>query len=323
MSWKKQFETLLGSPNASSQDIDNSFRLKERHLPRFLYRYRPASEWAIQNLANETVWFGKASALNDEHEFAEQLDFERLTQLLVSKNIKELTDYLTQGQEVPAEILSKAEASSDPIQEISAYLLREQEGWSEDRIIKAQKVLRDIYFDHMNKIIDSKIKDTQEKMKVCSFSESPDIHLMWSHYAGSYKGFCVEYDMSRLERGDLRRRLLFPVLYTDEVFDSTEHLIQSMTNNGSFNPLYALVIGLRKSEAWKYEKEWRMVMNLGDSFPEQNYSMNCQSAVYLGVNIEADKRKTILKISESQELKVMEARPIRSKYGVEFIPLNE
>ena len=37
----------------------------------------------------------------------------------------------------------------------------------------------------------------KEEVAITCFSEVNNEQLMWAHYAGSYSGFCIEYDFSK------------------------------------------------------------------------------------------------------------------------------
>ena len=80
--------------------------------------------------------------------------------------------------------------------------------------------------------------------------------LMWAHYASYHQGFCVEYDLSNIEPLDYRKRFLFPVTYSDDVFDATEHYKKDMDDE-NYNNIYLARAALVKAKDWQYEKEWR------------------------------------------------------------------
>ena len=54
--------------------------------------------------------------------------------------------------------------------------------------------------------------------KICSFSAVNDSILMWGHYAQDHKGFCVEYDLEKLEPDHPLRRTLYPVIYSPQLY---------------------------------------------------------------------------------------------------------
>ena len=83
------------------------------------------------------------------------------------------------------------------------------------------------------------------------FSEVNDSILMWSHYANSNKGICIEYDIE-----DIREHF-YKVMYLEHPLQISESL-QSEFNPG-FD--YRLLSAVSKSVEWSYEKEWRLISN--------------------------------------------------------------
>src|SRR4029077_17510760 len=76
--------------------------------------------------------------------------------------------------------------------------------------------------------------------------------LMWSHYANSHRGLCLEFATSIYEVFFGRTQ---PVVYSGErsIFDPREPEAKQVEN-----------VVLTKSEHWTYELEWRIVEQDGD-----------------------------------------------------------
>lgn len=72
------------------------------------------------------------------------------------------------------------------------------------------------------------------------FSAEPKKHLMWSHYANSHRGICLEYNSEDLIND------IHPCYYTD---DLSPH---DWSKNSKS-------LALIKNIAWEYEREWRFV----------------------------------------------------------------
>lgn len=103
---------------------------------------------------------------------------------------------------------------------------------------------------------------------VCCFSEDPINELMWSHYAKSHSGVCLEFDFSHTP--SLRDKL-WPVRYASAmpVLDSFDELPDAL---------------LTKNVQWSYEREWRILKMFGgcETFEPQSIT-----AIYFGAK--ADK----------------------------------
>lgn len=148
--------------------------------------------------------------------------------------------------------------------------------------------------EHYDQDPDVSIIFSQDTARVACFAESWKTLLMWSHYADSHKGLCVEYDTRLMGN---YREFLFPVIYQNELYDATNDYCYY--ENNLFNFLFF------KSEVWNYENEWRIAVmekqlsaNLYDE-GSKLYKLimkNCISAVYIGLkadnsNIEEIKRQ--------------------------------
>ena len=136
------------------------------------------------------------------------------------------------------------------------------------------------------------LKAIQNHAWVKCFSESPKINLMWAHYADSFKGICIEYDVCKLTDVNIQKQL-FPVYYTKErkFFLDTDSLIEyyngdkiDQTESWRFTKDTKGVF-LQKASYWKYEQEWRLCIINEDKSAEKNIPFACVSAVYLGPRI--------------------------------------
>jgi hypothetical protein len=110
---------------------------------------------------------------------------------------------------------------------------------------------------------------------------------MWSHYADSHRGFCVEYDFAEADISVLP----FPVVYSnirpqvpwgEALTRSPENTAKAASN---------LMIGLlTKDKCWEYENEWRFLMVASAS---PSLKMPKISRIYLGALID-DKNRHIM-----------------------------
>lgn len=122
---------------------------------------------------------------------------------------------------------------------------------------------------------------------VCCFSEENTSTLMWSHYADSNKGICIEYDFNTLNDDNLIRNSVFPIAYTESPIKVTD-LLEDEKNKIFQYPIDAAVLcsALNKAKVWCYEKEWRMVSvltSLGEEIQRKQIQLPIKpSKVYLG-----------------------------------------
>lgn len=133
--------------------------------------------------------------------------------------------------------------------------------------------------------------------------------LMWSHYADSHRGFCVEYDFCN---ADASTPLPFPVVYSnirpqvpwgEALTRSPENTARATSN---------LMIGLlTKDKCWEYENEWRYLVVASAS---PSLKMPKISCIYLGALIENKNRDKILKFARKNNIPVRQMTVDRGEY---------
>ena len=137
--------------------------------------------------------------------------------------------------------------------------------------------------------------------------------LMWSHYAESHTGFCVEYDYSEPTPSVLSN-LPVPVFYSSErplvpwkaaLENTSENISEACTE---------LMLGvLTKDSAWEYENEWRILLHSTDN---PHLKMPKISCVYLGAAISEDNKKAVLDIALQKNIPVKQMTVDRGAYSL-------
>lgn len=153
------------------------------------------------------------------------------------------------------------------------------------------------------------------------FTQRNNNLLMWSHYADSHRGFCVEYALKQplIQNKELRSHL-FPVIYDkirpitrdiQSLIDSHKELCKAEEENAYYEGEESLddilPLCIMKSKDWEYEEEWRLVYT-----KKQLYDANCEfnpnvdfpytANVYLGYRIEKSMEEHILEIVERKNM---------------------
>jgi len=147
-----------------------------------------------------------------------------------------------------------------------------------------------------------------KKFKISCFTTTPYSMLMWSHYANSHKGFCLEYEVPPYDsESALLFHNLFPVIYSNKRTSVLEQCISEL--NSSFIPkdvlwsIYKYGL-LSKSMDWKYQSEWRLVSC--DSMLASDDNYNCQffkiNRVYLGNKMTKQERLKIIGICRRKNI---------------------
>lgn len=137
--------------------------------------------------------------------------------------------------------------------------------------------------------------------------------LMWSHYADSHKGFCVEYDFSGKDKLAFINHP-FPIHYSEcrplipwdaAVENTTDKLKETSTE---------IMLGLlAKDSAWEYENEWRILISSNES---PNLKMPKITCIYLGTNISEINKRKILRIAKERNILVKQMKIDRGTYDL-------
>ena len=122
------------------------------------------------------------------------------------------------------------------------------------------------------------LKEECEEVGVFSLSKYCTIECLWSYYANGHKGFCIEYDLSKLMKS-LKIDCDFPIEVTyksnrDSInFDETEDLLEHKRK------AFIRYFHFTKSKEWEQEQEIRIV-----TYNQGYYDIteDCIKAIYFG-----------------------------------------
>ena len=137
--------------------------------------------------------------------------------------------------------------------------------------------------------------------------------LMWSHYADSHRGFCVEYDFGSPDRATLSL-LPLPVVYSHDrplvpwyvAFNNTPENIMAANKD--------ILLGLlTKDSSWEYEREWRLLIDTKKPALCQMPKITC---VYLGACISDTNRAKIIDIAKEKHFAVKQMVVDRGTYAL-------
>ncbi|RMQ47698.1 hypothetical protein ALQ04_04197 [Pseudomonas cichorii] len=94
----------------------------------------------------------------------------------------------------------------------------------------------------------------------------------------------MEYDFTSLHRNELPTLTLWPVTYTEKLFDIT-HIFKAHRLRKDYNELFGIAASLCKAVDWQYEREWRWVIPDGDREVKGFNRRAPLKAVHLGAEI--------------------------------------
>ena len=165
---------------------------------------------------------------------------------------------------------------------------------------------KDLIKINQNEIIQKIRYSFQEEIRVACFSEEWHSLLMWSHYADSHKGFCIEYDTENMS--EYKKSRLFAAVYLETQIDGTDDLINEHPNAG-------LISMIGKAKEWSYEKEWRMLDF--DSYSEEyRYLKKDIKAVILGVRSDDTNKSKVINWAKNNNKEIYQAKISPMKYEI-------
>lgn len=162
-------------------------------------------------------------------------------------------------------------------------------------MLKLDNVLDELYekaVDIKDNVYIPTLRTFLSKLTVSCFSVSGwDNQLMWSHYANSYAGICIEYDFNQIK--DVIG-FIYPVEYTTERPTlSLQDLGVAGFNLGSeasvrsCEPNRGAILSylLAKNVCWNYEKEWRII-NVGEENTPLFIDLPFVKSITFGMNMD-------------------------------------
>lgn len=312
MPWVDEFVEMLFPLDARKLNIEGAYLLKHANLPTSIFKYRSVTESSLKNLQDGTVWLADPRSLNDPYDCAHFTDMNRMSQDLWRNMPPQLAEKLPPDKFTP-DVLLQLSNSADPEGFLVDTLLSDKPAEHREQIKEAMRGAMHALHEDMVREYSENLKGA---FKLCSFSERLDSSLMWSHYANYHKGFCIEYDVRAFPPSDYRSRFLYPVIYTDSVYDATPHFMKGVEHDG-FNNLHLNLAGLFKAIDWSYEREWRLLFANGVLNEAQAYPMGKPKAVYLGSHIPSGDQDQILDICSTLRIPVRKMRHSTSKFLME------
>lgn len=151
------------------------------------------------------------------------------------------------------------------------------------------------------------IQSFREKLGVFSLSLSrncyPDNELLWAHYANSHKGFCIEYDIDKLQDSE---QFVFNVNRVESIkYCKTPPTI---TVADIYSDDLLIKLFGSKSLSWQYENETRLIYS---TFGLKTYNPFALKAVYFGLNMSKARQDHIIDSLKNRDVKFykMERNP--------------
>lgn len=253
-------------------------------IPRILYKYRKFDEYTFDMIENEYVFLAPAGTLDDPFDCLTNIDLKGIYDANSSNLSSEMMEFIVDtvfshphtGELDKPKMLNMIEDSivdgkidngilKNELDKNNS-LSNEQRHIFLNTMVNFQNTIATITEDDNLKNLFMVLMQSKEKVGVCSFTTKRDNKPMWSLYADTYKGYCIEYETSFTK--DILPNLC-PVIYTKE-FDnsiikmmvkfSLEAIIRFATNGQMKTDIGCFAeLTCTKDSDWEYQDEWRLV----------------------------------------------------------------
>jgi len=169
---------------------------------------------------------------------------------------------------------------------------------------KAEEVRDTIYVPEVRKFL-------SEVTVTCFSASGWNNQLMWSHYANSYSGICVEYDFTKI---DHFIGFIYPVNYTSKRstvsmrdlgvsgfdFNSEDKIVHCEVN---ITDIFSYM--LCKNACWSYEDEWRII-NIGEENTPAFIELQYIESITFGLNLDGLCKRLLLELCSERNIKCYE-----------------
>ena len=230
------------------------------HCPAHFYRYRSLSaglgavEYLEKTISHSEIFFSKPALFNDP--------FDCRPSFLFEASEKEMIDYYNRALKKHRPYFNREKRRRE-----ARLKSRDRE-----RIPGSPEMIKRIQALHTEKIA--------EKIGVLCLSTGRDDILMWSHYADSHRGICLEFD-------------------GHSEFFARAHEVRYLSVRPKINPFRQSDVQmtesalLTKAKHWEYEQEWRLI-EYTNGPGVYRFPSEALTGVVLGAQISADHKEKVI-----------------------------
>jgi hypothetical protein len=317
--WKNAMMSLL--ENKDKDFFPNAITLKNKNLPEKIYKYRHfKNDYHLMSLKHRTIWMTNPKGFNDPYDSYYRHKYSDLLPTMFKNYDLHLINAQYVSDKLSSEELSILKQTGDLKSALKERIRKE--GIDENIVDKGLALLKEELDYAMRNQLDADIDRIRDGIKVCSFATKNNNILMWSHYSDNHKGFCIEYDLSSLKNNNPLLGLLFPVLYSENLFNATPFVEQFIKDPNNYND-FSLLAAIYKSNDWKYEDEWRYVELESYKLDNSVLGFGAQarisppiSSVYMGSQIEPDNEKILYDLASQEGFKLYKMKLDRYRYKI-------
>lgn len=239
-------------------------------------------------LANNELYFANSESLNDLFDCKARKEFE----------FKDDEDFIEKWTPLEA----------------SQQRIAIEEAHNFVRKIVGDKKAKEDYIQQKSEMFQ---KLVLQSFGICSFSEISNDILMWSHYADSHKGFCIELNRSPENMLAHARPIDYP---EDDEFPYINYWLGP--NEQVLDEVVKIIV--TKSKHWNYEKEWRLINRpkvINELYKGHlvNYPDEMISGIIFGARMNSKERNSIRNILAGKPISYYEVIPVKNKFRLEIV----
>ena len=283
--------------------INSRLNNNEVKIPMVLFKYRPFDQFSFDMLEKEYLFLCKAKNLDDPSECTTTLTFNdyynattnRLFLCVVDGILEHLRPYCSDVNFDEIKKLVYRTMAPDGyvkrnyLLEASFEIQELAPGVNTASFINfLANIPEKMQEPEMRKDIEKLLfwaYNAREEMGICSLSEVANSAEMWENYAGSFSGYCIEYDMREYEHASD----ILPVVYSDERnTDIFSAILDGLLGKFIFGMSAGKIatdksqyfrLFLTKNTIWQYQKEWRIIGNANEKIKSPKIK-----TIYVGEN---------------------------------------
>jgi hypothetical protein len=145
---------------------------------------------------------------------------------------------------------------------------------------------------------------------IACFSNSNESLVMWGNYADKHTGICIEYNPNI---GLFRH--VKEVVYSEEILSIPIRQESDLNKKNIYEKAKQCIF--QKHEEWRYEKEWRLLDNPGNTI---GYPPEAIKAIYLGNKIsDKNKKRVYDSLRHLKYVEFFKTDFYQHKYKVRFL----
>ena len=211
---RKLFWDKLNSVDGKDLVADYTEIVKTITYPKYLFRFRPMTEFSLGNLRTNTLYFSNAADYDDPFDSYIHIDKKQLSEKLDSV-LKSFED-VEKIKMVSKQIIG-TEITDEGLRQIDSF-------GKETMMAIVDRVLKNVRFS------------IRENDKSVCFSEDSTNRSLWLKYAQNHRGYCLVYDIEDLNNCIIGNKdwvtqlnnnelvTLYPVYYSNEKLDATQYI---------------------------------------------------------------------------------------------------